>query len=213
VSRKRTLISSNLSKTQNINDVDIDRTPKASKKQKKSVVDSDLDTDSEDRRHPNARGPYVAHAPISERKANNIPWQRTPIVMKQPVQFSGPCPGVNDESEMTEAALWHFVALTVLVEIHDKPAIRDNWSLDWILFTPIFGTIITRNRYIFLSSIIHCSKRLFIFYISEIGRPDDAFWKVRTLFDMFNTNWASAYNLEMHVPPILSNLFGQIEAC
>jgi hypothetical protein len=60
--------------------------------------------------------------------------------------------GVIDRDEM-----WQFIAIQILLQIHNKPRQTDNWSQDPFLYTGIFGKLMTRDRFQFISSVLHCS--------------------------------------------------------
>lgn len=47
----------------------------------------------------------------------------------------------NIEKEITSAELWIFISVLILSDIHDKPAVRDNWSTNALLNTPAFSQI------------------------------------------------------------------------
>ncbi len=48
---------------------------------------------------------------------------------------------------LTLNELWLFIAVAMLNEMHNKNVSRDNWSIDELLFTPIFGRLMPRDRY------------------------------------------------------------------
>ena len=48
---------------------------------------------------------------------------------------------------LTASELWVYIAVAMLGEMHNKSVSRDNWSTDKLLYTPIFGQVMTRDRY------------------------------------------------------------------
>jgi RNase P protein component len=93
---------------------------------------------------------------------------------------------------MDNADFWVFLALTILNDIHGKPCVKDNWSTAPILNTPIFGNCMSRDRYLFLGSILHFSS-------SEHKNSEDKLWKLRSVWEMFNVNWLAEYNMSENV--------------
>jgi hypothetical protein len=49
-------------------------------------------------------------------------------------------------SDVDEADLWRFFGLEILMGLIQKPSIKDYWSTNDLLSTPIFGQIMSRNR-------------------------------------------------------------------
>jgi hypothetical protein len=41
--------------------------------------------------------------------------------------------------------MWQFIAIQILLQIHNKPRQTDNWSQDPFLYTGIFGKLMTRK--------------------------------------------------------------------
>ena len=52
----------------------------------------------------------------------------------------------NIEKEITSAEPWIFISVLIPSDIHDKPAVRDNWSTNALLNTPAFSQIISDFR-------------------------------------------------------------------
>ena len=72
----------------------------------------------------------------------------------------------NAKPSASKTASWYstskeemyvFLATTMLMAINSKPRIKNYWSTDQLLSTPIFAKIFTRNRYISILKCLHFS--------------------------------------------------------
>ncbi len=101
--------------------------------------------------------------------------------------------GKGEEVErkiLTFNELWLFIAVAMLNEIHNKNVSRDNWSIDELLFTPIFGRLMPRDRYEEIGKHLH--------FVDNTSRQPagDKFWKIRKLFNLFNEAFQTEFNLD-----------------
>lgn len=94
---------------------------------------------------------------------------------------------------VNENELWIFIAVTILIEIHGKNKISDNWKTDEYLFTPIFPKLMTLQRYKEILSCLHFANN------ATDCIAGDRFWKIRKIFDGFNANFDLSYNLSQEV--------------
>ena len=94
---------------------------------------------------------------------------------------------------LTVNELWVYIAVAMLGEIHNKNVSRDNWSTDDLLFTPIFGKVMSRDRYEEIGKYLH--------FVDNTVRPPagDKFWKIRNLFDLFNESFQREFSLDRTV--------------
>ena len=93
---------------------------------------------------------------------------------------------------LTSELFWKWIAVVILIQIHGKANIRDNWSTDWLLHTPCFRDIMGVDTFEEILSGLH-------FADDNEGDKVDKFGKIRELFDMFNKNFSTAYNLEREI--------------
>ena len=94
---------------------------------------------------------------------------------------------------LTASELWLFITVAMLGEIHNKNVPRDNWSTDKMLYTPIFGKLMPRERYEEISKFLH-------FVDNTIRVPSgDKFWKIRKLFNLFNDAFQTEFNADRTV--------------
>lgn len=63
-------------------------------------------------------------------------------------------------TDLTEAELWTFIALSINMGHVVKGQLNDYWSQDPLLCTPIFGDILSRNRYLQILRYLHFSNNL-----------------------------------------------------
>jgi len=67
--------------------------------------------------------------------------------------------------------IWVFFALELLMGIVKKPSLKDYWSTDPLLHTPIFSNQISRNRYQYILRSLH-------FADNSAPNPSDKLWKL-----------------------------------
>jgi hypothetical protein len=82
--------------------------------------------------------------------------------------------------------------------------IRDNWSLGTLLYTPVFGELMPRDRYEEIGRHLH-------FVDNSISPdPEDKFWKIRKLFHLFNDSFQEEFNIGRDVSVDESLIFGAV---
>lgn len=79
--------------------------------------------------------------------------------------------------------LYVFLGISLLMPLVKKRRIKDYWSKDSIICTPIFGQTMPRDRYIFLLRFLHFSDN------SNIDKEDRLF-KIRLIVDHFKLTFA-----------------------
>ena len=94
-----------------------------------------------------------------------------------------------EETPLTVDEMWMFIAILMLIEVHGKPEIDDNWSTNWLLQTPVFNWAMPNDRFRSIMSSLH-------FAGDEEANPTDKIWKIRTVFELFRTQLKTAYNLD-----------------
>ena len=82
-----------------------------------------------------------------------------------------------------------FLGLMFLTGIIRKPTLEDYWSTDRMIETPIYGKVMSRNRFEIILSYLH-------FNDSEKRSPmcDDRLYKVRPIIDHFVAKFREMYN-------------------
>jgi len=78
---------------------------------------------------------------------------------------------MNDWKEVTTAVLWRFFGLHLLMELIKKPTIKDYWTTNPFLKTPIFGQMMNRNTFESIFRGLHVANNL-----NPI--PKNRFWKL-----------------------------------
>jgi hypothetical protein len=93
---------------------------------------------------------------------------------------------------LTKEAFYLWVAVTLLVSLHGKANVQDNWATEEILKTPIFSALMSVDRYLYICSILHTGKK---------SAKDDAnpIWKSQFIVDSLNKSFESSYNLEQEI--------------
>jgi hypothetical protein len=70
----------------------------------------------------------------------------------------------NEAPEVEKTAAWYdtnveelyiFFATTILMGLNQKNRLKDYWSTDKLITTPIFGELFTRNRYLSILRYLH----------------------------------------------------------
>jgi len=52
----------------------------------------------------------------------------------------------NQWKDLSPNEFWRFIAVTIMMGLVKKSAIKDYWSIDPFFATPFFGQVMTRNR-------------------------------------------------------------------
>ena len=102
----------------------------------------------------------------------------------------------NPMNERQHMSNWHnvnsvevyaFLAITMLTGLIDKNRIRDYWSTDSLLATPIFSQYFTRNRYQDILRYMHFANNENIFHTDRLG-------KIKPIVDQLKRKFASCMN-------------------
>ena len=100
------------------------------------------------------------------------------------------------DPHIVAAEAWVFIAVQILAGFHNKTDMDDNWSEDPYLYTPIFSSVMPRDRFNFISRVIHFVDNEKLDTVS----PDrDRFAKIRPILDLFNINIGSVFNLSERI--------------
>jgi hypothetical protein len=89
-----------------------------------------------------------------------------------------------------------FLAMLILMGIIHKPRINMYWTLDSVLETPIFGQIMTRNRFLLLSKFLHFANN------DEYDATDpqrDRLYKIREVCELFRQQWKRVFTPGKHL--------------
>ena len=76
--------------------------------------------------------------------------------------------------------IYVFLAISLLMPLVKKNRIKDYWSKDIIIETPIFGQIMSRDRYLFFLRFLH-------FADNSNPNKDDRLFKIRCIVDHFKS--------------------------
>jgi hypothetical protein len=90
---------------------------------------------------------------------------------------------------LTVDEFWVFIAVLLLLEIHGKTRLEDNWKTDIYLSTPIFGKLMGIKRWKEIAGSLHFANNE-----TDESRVDK-FWKFRAVFDQFIQAFSSEYVL------------------
>lgn len=83
-----------------------------------------------------------------------------------------------DWSDVTIRELYVWLALTMLMGHVKKHVLKEYWSKDELITTPIFGKYMSRFRYLQIFKFLH--------FTTNMGPyPCDRLWKIRTVLSMF----------------------------
>jgi hypothetical protein len=93
---------------------------------------------------------------------------------------------------LTNEVFWLWIAVTLLVSFHGKSNLRDNWATEEILKTPIFSSLMSVDRYLYICSILHTGRD------SEKDETNPI-WKSQFLVDSLNKSFESSYQLEHEI--------------
>ena len=98
--------------------------------------------------------------------------------------------GPSPEPDVIEAEMFVFLALTIQMGHGIRDKLTDYWATVDQLYTPFYGTMMKRNRY--LHSYLHFTDNR-----NEPDRTDenlDRLWKIRDLSEMPNGTFSKFYN-------------------
>ncbi|KAK4318076.1 hypothetical protein Pmani_010902 [Petrolisthes manimaculis] len=86
-----------------------------------------------------------------------------------------------DWEDVSVAEIYVWLALTMLMPHNKKHRLRDYWTTDDLLSTPIFGRYMSRDRYRDILTNLH--------FTNNLGpSPSDRLWKIRTILSMLLQN-------------------------
>lgn len=80
-----------------------------------------------------------------------------------------------ERTEVTIDEFWVFLAVVILAEIHGKNDMEQNWKKDEFLFTPVFGKLMSYERWREISTCLHFANNY------EDEDSTDRFWKARKI--------------------------------
>ena len=84
-----------------------------------------------------------------------------------------------------------FFAITITMGILQKPKIESYWSLDEVLFTPFYGTLMSRNRYQLLLRFLHLNDNSQAAPRGDVNY--DPLYKIHPLCNAFRTRAREVY--------------------
>ena len=94
---------------------------------------------------------------------------------------------MSNWQNVTFAEMYTFLAITMLTGLVHKNRIRDYWSTDPLMSTPIFGQYFKRNRYQDILHYIHFANN------EDIAR-NDRLEKSRPIIDDFKRKFSNCMN-------------------
>ena len=100
--------------------------------------------------------------------------------------------GPSPEPDVTEAEMFVFLALTIQVGHGVRDQLTDYWSILDQLYTPFYGTMMNRDRYLHILRYLHFTDNR-----NEPDRTDENFdrpWKIRDLSEILNATFSKFYN-------------------
>lgn len=83
--------------------------------------------------------------------------------------------------------LYSFIGIWLLMARVKKLRIKEYWSRDVLLSTPIFGEVMSRDRFMLLLRMLHFSD-------NSANRGDDSLFKIRKIIDTVRVTFRSAFN-------------------
>ena len=100
--------------------------------------------------------------------------------------------GPSPESDVTEAKMFVFLALTIRMGHGVKDKLTDYWATVDQLYTPFYGTMMKRDWYRHILRYLHFTDNR-----NEPDRTDENFdrlWKIWDLFEILNATFSKFYN-------------------
>jgi len=98
---------------------------------------------------------------------------------------------MKDWKEVCKNELWCYFGLTMLMGFVKKPTIKEYWTTNPLIVTPMFGKIMSRNRFETITRGLH-------FANNENPNPIDRFWKLGIIC----TNLLEKYKKSINVGEI-----------
>ena len=90
-----------------------------------------------------------------------------------------------------------FLGLTLLMGLVHKPSVASYWWLDGVLQTPVFGTVMKRNRFQLLLRFVHFNNNS---HLPAVVQPTtDRLYKVRPLLAHLFEKFQSIYGIQQDV--------------
>jgi len=97
----------------------------------------------------------------------------------------------NEWKPATSCELRHFIALSILMGVNPLPSIPDYWSTNILFHNPVYGAVLSRNRYQLLSKFIHFADNTC--YNSQ-DPLEDKLYKIRPLLNYLVTKFQELYS-------------------
>ena len=97
--------------------------------------------------------------------------------------------GPSPEPDVTEAETFVFLALTIQMGHDVREKLTDYWATLDQLYTPLYGTMMKRNRYLHILRYLHFTDNK-----NEPDRTDERFDRLRDLFEILNGTFSKLYN-------------------
>ncbi|XP_022904015.2 piggyBac transposable element-derived protein 4-like [Onthophagus taurus] len=88
---------------------------------------------------------------------------------------------------ITKEDFFNFIAVLLLAARHRKNKLVENWSTDELLHTPIFGKVMSRNRFQMILRMLH-------FADNAEQIQGDSFHKLRRVFEKIKTSFAHNFS-------------------
>lgn len=107
----------------------------------------------------------------------------------------GPHSRLNSWTPTSSEELYKFFGLVLLMGIVRKPAIAHYWSKDPLYSTPIFGTVMSRNRFQILLSMLHYNDNT----QAPVGPNRDRMYKLRPILDHLFERFQAVYELSRDI--------------
>ena len=92
----------------------------------------------------------------------------------------------NQWEPVTRSEMKKFIALFFLTGLLRKSSIRDYWSTDFLLSTPVFPAVMSRNRFEAIQHFLH-------FADNVTADTADKLYKLRPFFDMITAKFRDVY--------------------
>ena len=94
------------------------------------------------------------------------------------------CPTTDDE-------MYAFIGLALLMGLVYKPRLSMYWSGDQVFSTPVFGQVMSRDRFLLILRFLHVNDNDLL----DVSDPDrDRLHKIRPFLDLLKDNCASVYS-------------------
>ena len=90
-----------------------------------------------------------------------------------------------------------FLGLTFLMGLNKKPQIRDSWSTDPLFYSPVFGAVMTRNRYQSILHFLHFNDNANLPQANDQNR--DRLYKPRPLLTYLEEKFQEIYVVDQAI--------------